>query len=140
MLKKAIIAMIMLAVPAQASAETTVCSDPSRAKILNSAVIKLPTGGIDELDKAFEDLSESIGMSTWGVTGSDNDGKGKVTKTVGLQSPKVSVSISAHWKIGEGSVKVVVERTCYNDNLEPWSDYWRKLISGLKAKEFIITQ
>jgi hypothetical protein len=132
------IAALALAIPAQASAESTVCSNPSRAKVLSSAVVKLPTGGIDELEKAFEGLSESIGMTTWAVAGSDKDGKGTVTKSIGLQSPQASVGITARWKIGDGSVKLVVERTCFTDDLEPWSDYWSKLISGLNAKEFLI--
>lgn len=137
-MKRAIIVALALVIPAQASGESTVCSNPSRAKVLRSAVVKLPTGGIDELEKAFEDLSESIGMTTWAVASSDKDGKGTVSKSIGLQSPQLSVGINAKWKIGDGSVKLVVERTCYTDDLEPWSGYWSKFISGLKAKEYLI--
>lgn len=138
MLRAAMIAAVVLTMPVEVSADSTVCSNPSRAKVLSSKVVKLPTGGIDELEKAFEDLSGSIGMTTWAVEGSDKDGKGTATKTIGLQSPQASVAISARWEIGDGSVKMMVERTCFTDDLEPWSDYWNNLISGLKEKDFII--
>lgn len=77
-------------------------------------------------------------MMTWAVGPSDNDGKGTVTKAIGLGSPQASVVISANWKIGDGSVKIIVERTCLTDDLEPWSEYWDNLISGLIEKGFFI--
>jgi hypothetical protein len=104
------------------------CSDPSRAKILETATILLPSDDIGELEKSFDASSKRIGMTTWAV-GSELHGK-VLSKTLGLQSPKYSVSITADWKPGDHHALLKVERTCINDDLEPWEGFW----SGLRGE------
>ena len=105
-----------------AQAESTMCSNPKRARVLATATLSLPDDGIDRLDKWVSRSAKNIGMTTWGVE-SSNKGK-RESQTIGLQSPKVSVSIEAYWKPGWRMAKVTVVRTCINDDLEPWSGYW----------------
>ena len=113
-----------------ASGTTLICSHPDRAGIKSKAVVSLPTDNIDMLDRRFGWTAARIGMSTWGVGASE---RGRVTsRTLGMQSPKVSVSISAEWKPGQRAAKLVVERTCYTDDLEPWLPYWRAFLAELR--------
>jgi hypothetical protein len=80
---------------------------------------------ISKLEKSFEASSKRIGMTTWAV-GSELHGKVS-SKTLGLQSPKYSVSITADWKPGDHRALLKVERTCINDDLEPWKGFWNAL-------------
>lgn len=122
-------AAILALCSSQAAAYSSVCSNPKRARVFATAVIILPDDDIKKLEAAFEKLSTRVGMTTWGV-GSSEGGR-TLSQTLGLQSPKVSVSITARWKPGKRNALLKVERTCINDDLEPWAGYWRKVRSEL---------
>jgi hypothetical protein len=125
--------ILLVGVSTPSAAESTICSNPQRAGVLAHAKVKLSANNIDTLEATFEKLANSLGMTTWGVEASKNDGTGVSSKTIGLQSPQASVSISGRWKPGQRSVKIIIERTCYSDDLEPWEGYWNGLLSGLKS-------
>ncbi|RYG87169.1 MAG: hypothetical protein EON59_08205 [Alphaproteobacteria bacterium] len=113
----------------------TICSDPKRARVLARATVILPDDDIDKLGEQFELLSKSIDMTTWRVGMSSAKGVRELL-TLGLQSPKVSVGITAEWKPGRRAAKLQVERTCINDDLEPWLGYWSGLKRALKARGY----
>lgn len=129
-------AALLSIMPSGSGALTTVCSDPSRARVLASTVVRLPTDNIDALERRFDVLAPSLGMTTWGVTSSK--GNRVEQKTLGLQSPEVSVSIEAHWRPGQRAATVEVSRTCINDALEPWRSYWAGLVSGLRRAGYTV--
>jgi hypothetical protein len=83
----------------QANAESTLCSNPKRARVLATATVVLPDDDIDRLDQLMARSAETVGMTSWKV-GSFSDEGVRQSQTLGLQSPKVSVSITAHWKRG----------------------------------------
>lgn len=118
-------ATILALCSTQAAAYSSVCSNPKRARTLATAIIALPDDNIAKLEATFEKLSSHVGMTTWGV-GSSEEGR-TLSQTLGLQSPKVSVSITARWKPGQRNALLKIERTCINDDLEPWAGYWRKV-------------
>jgi hypothetical protein len=128
--------MLSLAPPSgQQMIVDTICSDPKRARVLASAMVILPDDDIDRLGQQFEQLSKIIGMTTWSV--GMTSGKGvREALTLGLQSPKVSVAITADWKPGLRAAKLQVERTCVNDDLEPWPEYWSGLKRELKGRGY----
>lgn len=109
----------------QAAAYTSDCSNPKRARTLATAIIALPDDDITKLKATFDTLSPRVGMGMWSV--GVEDGGRIVKQTLGLQSPKVSVSITADWKLGQRNALLKVERTCITDDLEPWAGYWKKV-------------
>jgi hypothetical protein len=113
----------------QAVAYSSVCSNPKRARTLATAIVALPDDNIAKLEATFEKLSSRVGMTTWSV-GSSEEGR-NLSQTLGLQSPKVSVSITARWKPGQRNALLKVERTCINDDREPWAGYWQKVRNEL---------
>ncbi|KTE08919.1 hypothetical protein ATE71_13425 [Sphingopyxis sp. H115] len=96
----------------------------------------LPTRDIEALEQRFELVAPKIGMTTWGVAG--DDGRGIRDVTLGLQSPKVSVSITAEWRTGQKAAFLQVERTCINDALEPWQPYWKHFLSELREAGYVV--
>jgi hypothetical protein len=124
--------LLLSTLQVDASATSTVCSNPKRARVLDSANVALPNADFDAFEKTFNKLVETLGMTTWAVA-FRKDGRNLTSKTVGLQSPKVSVGINTEWKVGQKKVKIIVERTCYSDDLEPWEGYWSKFLEGLKG-------
>ncbi|MDO9488091.1 MAG: hypothetical protein Q7J32_06925 [Sphingomonadaceae bacterium] len=124
---------------APASGTSLICSNPERARILARAKILLPRERINVLEARFATVAKNIGMTTWAV-GSQNGAGVVKSKTLGLQSPEVSVSISARWKPGLASANVIVERTCYTDDLEPWKGYWQNFLSGIRAAGYDVRE
>ena len=120
--------------PMTSAAYSSVCSDPSRARVLARATVILPSDNIAPLERRFTIIAPKLGMMVWGV-GSEEHGK-ILSKTLGMQSPKVSVSIEADWKPGMRAATLVAERTCYTDDLEPWRRYWSGLIHQLKSSGY----
>ena len=133
----AILLLVLIGAQA-ATATSTVCRNPARARVLSTGTVSLPSSNIGALQKRFEAVAVPLGMTTWGVA-SYPDGKTLRSKTLGLQSPKASVSISAEWKPRQRFAKIVVERTCYSDDLEPWQPYWRGLLARLREAGYKIT-
>jgi hypothetical protein len=131
--------ILLIGASSPSTADSTVCSNPERARVLARASVKLPDGDVKKLEASFEKLAETLGMTTWGVEASKKDGTGVSSKTLGLQSPQVSVGITARWKPGKKSAKIVIERTCYSDHLEPWKGYWTGFLSGLKSEGYNVT-
>jgi hypothetical protein len=122
-------AAILALCSSQVAAYSSVCSNPKRARTLATAIVVLPDDNITKLEAAFEKLSTRVGMTTWSV-GSSKEGR-TLSQTLGLQSPKVSLSITARWKPGQHNALLKVERTCINDDLEPWAGYWGKVRNEL---------
>lgn len=136
-IKTAAAGMLVLLTAQSVAGTELVCSNPSREKVLQTATIVLPTGNIGLLKRRFEKLAGPLGMTTWGTVLSE---RGAVeSQTLGLQSPKVSVSISANWKSGQRFARAKVERTCFTDDLEPWKGYWSRFLAGLRASGFKVT-
>ncbi len=130
--------LIATSLPTQLNATTLVCSDPARARVLDSVVVALPSDNIEMLERRFGWTAERIGMTTWGVSSSEHDVLRN--KTLGMQSPKVSVNIQAEWEPGQRSANIAIERTCYTDDLEPWQPYWFAFLGELRAAGYSITQ
>ncbi|MEL7216839.1 MAG: hypothetical protein AAGK01_00230 [Pseudomonadota bacterium] len=124
--------------PSVANATTLICSDPDRARILDRATVALPTDKIEMLERRFGWTAERIGMTTWGVASGENDLPRR--KTLGMQSPKVSVSIQAEWSSGQKFANLAIERTCYTDDLEPWRPYWRAFLRELRTAGYRVTK
>ena len=130
------IAVAVTPIASDAHATSTSCSNPKRARVLATAQVALPTRNIEALERRFGLVAPKIGMTTWGVEG--NDGRGIRDVTLGLQSPKVSVSITAEWRTGRNAAVLQVERTCINDSLEPWQGYWKNFLSELRKAGYAI--
>ena len=124
-------------IPGSSFGSSSVCSNPARARVLARATIFLPSDNIGTLEHRFAIIAPKIGMSTWG-TGLDERGK-ILAQTLGLQSPKVSVSIQADWKPGQRAALLSIERTCIDDTLEPWRGYWWGLIGRLESAGYRVT-
>jgi len=134
----AITAVLAVSLPSQSIALSTVCSHPKRARTLSAATIALPTGDTRPLERRFDVIAKRIGMLPWGSALSDANGKIE-RQTIGLQSPKVSVSIEARWQSGQKYATLRVRRTCINDALEPWHGYWRTLLQELKRSGYKVS-
>lgn len=76
-------------------------------------------------------------MTTYGTSSEGEDGT-ILTKTLGLQSQKVSVNIKARWVPGQKSAEIAVRRTCYTDDLEPWKPYWVQFLQKIKVAGYTI--
>lgn len=76
-------------------------------------------------------MAGQLDMTTWGVALNGDDGSA-IEDTLGRQSPKVSVAISAEWIKGQRLARLSVERTCYTDDLEPWRQYWDGFLGALR--------
>ena len=116
---------------------TTFCSNPNRERVLEAATVNLPRDNIQKLESRFDRIANVVGMTTWGVESSDRQGRVE-SQTIGLQSPKVSVSIEARWKPGRKSADLQVRRTCINDALEPWRGYWLGVVSQLERAGYTV--
>jgi hypothetical protein len=130
------IAIAVALIAPEARATSTTCSNPKREQVLATARVALPTRNIEALEQRFELLAPKIGMTTWGVAG--DDGRGIRDVTLGLQSPKVSVGITAEWRTGQKAALLQVERTCINDALEPWQPYWKHFLSELREAGYVV--
>lgn len=97
----------------------------------------LPSDSIEALERRFTVISTQVGMETWGTALSDQSGKIE-HQTLGLQSPHVSVSIKAKWQPGQRFAALTVERTCYNDALEPWRGYWWGVVNRLEKAGYSV--
>jgi hypothetical protein len=127
----------LIARPDAARALSTACSNPQRERILSAAQIMLPRDNIRSLERRFDMLAPRIGMSTWGTALASSSGHVE-SRTLGLQSPEVSVSIEAHWRPGQKFVTVEVRRTCINDALEPWRHYWWGFVTELENAGYAV--
>lgn len=122
-------------VPVQAT--STVCSNPRRERVLASAVVRLPTDNIQALERSFDIAGRGIGMSPWGTSLLDRHGRVE-RQTLGLQSPRVSVSVRAKWRPGQRAADVEIWRTCINDASEPWRGYWWGLVNALESAGYTV--
>lgn len=125
------LSLLSLGVWAPAYAESTICSDPSRAKVLDRGTISLPQDDVKALERAMFAAAPRINMTTWAVVGSQGDGEIS-SHNIGLQSPEVSVAIDAIWEPGWKHAKITIERTCYDDALEPWEGLWSSFLREMK--------
>ena len=135
-----LVAVVALFVQMNAAHGTrTVCSHPKRAGVRAVATIPLPWSKVTELHEWLEASSETnLGMSFSSVGVADGPNLPLKEQTIILQSPKVSVNIEITAKSGNSVAKVVVNRTCYNDDLEPWLPYWHRFRTALRLHGYVL--
>lgn len=129
---------LIFATPMPAEATSTICSNPKRERVLASAVIRLPSDNIQALERRFAIAAPRIDMESWGTALNNRSGKVE-RQTLGLQSPRVSVSIEADWRPGQNAATLRLRRTCINDAIEPWRGYWWGLVSELETAGYTVT-
>ncbi|GEM_PF-2119721 len=134
----ALSAFLFLSAALPAGATSSVCSNPERERILATAIVQLPTDDIQSLEEVLLLLAPQLGMTSWVVTTAE---PGQLlAKDIGLQSPEVSVSIEAEWEPGTNEALFEARRTCFDDALEPWEDYWTGFLTGLSDAGYGIVQ
>jgi len=119
-----LMAMLFIASASGASATITVCSDPSRARVLDTLTLQI----LDRDEPAFATTIRRFD----GVAGMMMSETGRIspdhifrTRTLLFQSPEFSVVINVRTVLGRDHASVNIERTCINDALEEWEPYWR---------------
>lgn len=118
---------LYLAWTPDAAATSTVCSNQSRARVLDRLAVSIPGGdepAFAETIRKFEGVTD---MSRAEVT-SDR------RRIIIFQSPQVSVAIYVVTERGSGTARITVERTCINDALEDWKPYWKAFRRFLDSK------
>jgi hypothetical protein len=134
-----VVGAVALVAPIRAANGTsTICSNPTRAGIKAEATMPLQWTKVEELSRWLAGSSEkALGMSYSSVS-SGLVNKPITARTIILQSPKVSVNIHVTARSGSRTAKVTVNRTCYNDALEPWLPYWKRFQKVMRSRGYAL--
>lgn len=113
---------LALTAAAPASALETMCSNPSRARVLAHMSLSIPEGDEPAFAERMRQFRSRSTMSYAEVDAAD--GNVWRSRTIIFQSPEVSVVIHVRTRRGSDTARVEIERTCINDALEPWRPFW----------------
>jgi hypothetical protein len=128
-----LLAVALLCVSAlDATATSTVCSNPSRARVLDRLAVSIPGGNEPAFASIIREFEGVTHMSRAEVTSSDNGGFRE--RTIIFQSPQVSVAILIDTQRESTIARISVNRTCITDALEDWKPYWKAFRKFLDSK------
>ncbi len=113
-------------------ATRTVCSNPSRARVLARLAVSVPGGNELAFATVIREFEGVTDMSRAEVTSSDKGGFRE--RTIIFQSPRVSVEIHVDTERGSSIARITANRTCYTDALEDCKPYWKAFRKFLDSK------
>jgi len=132
-IRRFLLAAILVLVPTlDAAATSTVCSNPSRARVLDRLSVSIPGGNEPAFATVIREFEGVTDMGLSEVTASDKGGFRE--RTIIFQSPQVSVNIHIDTERGSSIARITVNRTCYTDALEDWRPYWKAFRKFLDSK------
>jgi hypothetical protein len=126
--------VVFAALYTPAAAESTFCSDPHRARVLDSMSVAIPNGDETAFANTMREFESVTDMSLSEV--SSSRGGNVTSRALLFQSPEVSVLIDISTEADSNIAEIAIERTCITDALERWRPYWRAFRGFMQSHGF----